>query len=45
MIKKILMLFIAIILTSCATIKEKIRERKACTDEKAKTLAYVLCKK
>ena len=46
MIKKIIILFVAITLTSCAAVKEKIPklERKACTGE-SKTLADVLCKK
>ena len=46
MIKKISILIIAVILTSCTTIKEKIPkiERKACTGEN-KTLADVWCKK
>jgi len=46
MIKKILLILIAISLTSCSTIKEKMpkMERKACTGEK-ETLADVLCKK
>jgi hypothetical protein len=46
MIKSIITTFIFIILTSCASIKDKIPERKACTgDETNKTLADVLCKK
>ena len=47
MIKKILILFVTITLTSCATIKEKMPslDRKACTDDKAKTLADIFCKK
>ena len=46
MIKKISILIIAVILTSCTTIKEKMpkMERKACTGEN-KTLADVWCKK
>jgi hypothetical protein len=47
MIKKILVIFITITLTSCASIKENIPklERQACTDDKAKTLSDVFCKK
>jgi entry exclusion lipoprotein TrbK len=46
MIKKILLILVAISLTSCSTIKEKMpkMERKACTGEN-KTLADVWCKK
>ena len=46
MIKKILTIFIAITLTSCATISEKMPklDGKACTGEN-KTLADVICKK
>ena len=46
MIKIILILFIYINLTSCASIKEKMPERQACTgDETNKTLTEVFCKK
>ena len=47
MIRKIILIFIALTLTSCASIKEKMPnlERKACTDEKATTLADLVCKK
>ena len=47
MIKKILVIFITITLTSCASIKENIPklERQASTDDKAKTLSDVFCKK
>tara|TARA_B100000767_G_scaffold246816_1_gene246663 strand:+ start:344 stop:490 length:147 start_codon:yes stop_codon:yes gene_type:complete len=47
MIKKLLLILVTLSLTSCATIKEKMPnvERKACTDEKAKTLADLVCKK
>ena len=46
MIKKILIIFITITLTSCASIKEKMPERKACTgNETNTTLADMLCKK
>ena len=46
MIKSIITIFIFITLTSCASIKEKMPERKACTgNETNKTLAEVLCKK
>jgi hypothetical protein len=44
MIKKMLILLIAIAFTSCATIGEKIPKRKACTGEN-KTLADIICKK
>ena len=47
MIKKILLIIMTLTLTSCASIKEKMpnMERKACTDEKAKTLTDLICKK
>ena len=46
MIKKILTLFTIIALTSCASIKEKMPKRQACTgDETGKTVAEMLCKK
>tara|TARA_B100000795_G_scaffold189195_1_gene144014 strand:- start:296 stop:439 length:144 start_codon:yes stop_codon:yes gene_type:complete len=46
MTKKILLVLTALVLTSCASIKEKMPnlERKACTGEN-KTLADVICKK
>jgi len=43
MIKKLLLLIITITLTSCASMPSL--ERKACTDEKAKTLTDLICKK
>ena len=47
MIKKLLLIIITLTLTSCASIKEKMPnlERKACTDEEAKTLTDLICKK
>ena len=45
MIKKILFIIIAISLTSCAGIKDKMPKRKACTGDQAKTLSDVFCKK
>ena len=46
MTKKILTLFTIIALTSCASIKEKMPKRQACTgDETGKTVAEMLCKK
>ena len=47
MIKKMFLIIVAITLTSCTSIKEKMPnlERKACTDDKAKTLADIFCKK
>ena len=46
MIKKILITLIAITLTSCASIKDKMPERQACTgDESNKTISEILCKK
>tara|TARA_B100000780_G_C20988641_1_gene395284 strand:+ start:303 stop:446 length:144 start_codon:yes stop_codon:yes gene_type:complete len=47
MIKKLLIIIVTLTLTSCASIKEKIpnMERKACTDEKVKTLSDLMCKK
>tara|TARA_B110000914_G_scaffold152997_1_gene134194 strand:+ start:744 stop:887 length:144 start_codon:yes stop_codon:yes gene_type:complete len=46
MIKNILIIIVAITLTSCTSVKEKMPklERKACTGEN-KTLADVICKK
>jgi len=44
--KKILIILITITLTSCASLKDKMPERQACTgNESNKTLAEVLCKK
>ena len=46
MIKKIMIIFATITLTSCAAIKDKMPERQACTgNETNKTLAELLCKK
>jgi hypothetical protein len=46
MIQKILLIFVAITLTSCASIKDKMPERQACTgDETNKTLSEMFCKK
>ena len=46
MLKKILLIIIAISFTSCASIKEKMPKRKACTgEENNKTLSDILCKK
>ena len=47
MIKIFIIIFIAVTLTSCASIKDRIPkyEKKACTDEKAKSLSDVFCKK
>jgi hypothetical protein len=46
MIKKILLMLTAVTLTSCATLKDKIPERQACTgSETNKTLTEVFCKK
>lgn len=45
MIKKVLILIIAITLTSCANIKDNLPKQKTCTDEKAKTLSDIFCKK
>ena len=44
MIKKILLVFVAITLTSCASIKDKMPKQKACTGDNT-TLADVFCKK
>ena len=43
MIKKILLILIAISLTSCSTIKEKMpkMERKACTGEKQTQMSQI----
>ena len=46
MIKKLLIIFMTIAFTSCASIKDKMPKRQACTgDETNKTLAEALCKK
>ena len=46
MIKKILIVFATITLASCASLKDKMPERQACTgNETNKTVAEVLCKK
>jgi hypothetical protein len=46
MIKKILALLTIITLTSCASIKDRMPERQACTgNETNKTVAEMLCKK
>tara|TARA_B100000767_G_scaffold246449_1_gene246030 strand:- start:287 stop:433 length:147 start_codon:yes stop_codon:yes gene_type:complete len=47
MIKKLTIIIITLTLTSCTSIKENMPdlERKACTDEKAKTLTDLICKK
>jgi|TARA_B110000238_G_scaffold148845_1_gene160560 hypothetical protein len=46
MIKKILTLLTIITLTSCASIKDRMPERQACTgNETNKTVAEMLCKK
>ena len=46
MIKKLLIILTTITLASCASIKDKIPERQACTgDETGKTIAEMLCKK
>ena len=44
MIKKITSILIILVLASCATIKDKMPKRKACTGED-KTLADLICKK
>ncbi len=44
MIKKISSILLILIFTGCATIKDKIPSRKACTGEK-NTLADIFCKK
>ena len=44
MIKKILCILFVVILTSCATIKDNMPKRKACTGEN-NTLADLICKK
>mgnify|MGYP001176371262 CR=1 FL=1 len=44
MIKQITSLLLILVLTSCATIKDKIPKRKACTGEK-NTVTDLLCKK
>tara|TARA_B100000787_G_C15929859_1_gene180276 strand:- start:147 stop:287 length:141 start_codon:yes stop_codon:yes gene_type:complete len=46
MIKILLTTFIVFTLTACASIKERMPERQACTgNETNKTLSEVLCKK
>jgi len=46
MIKKILLIISTIILSYCATLKDKMPERQLCTgDEANKTLTEVFCKK
>ena len=44
MIKKITSILIILVLASCATIKDKMPKRKACTGEK-NTVADLICKK
>tara|TARA_B100000900_G_C20311304_1_gene606268 strand:+ start:114 stop:248 length:135 start_codon:yes stop_codon:yes gene_type:complete len=44
MTKKITTILLVLILASCATIKDKMPKRKACTGEK-NTLADIMCKK
>ena len=44
MIKKILIILVAMTVTSCATISDKMPKRKACTGEETnKTLAEAMC--
>ncbi len=46
MIKKIIIILSVIVVSSCATIKDKMPERTACTgNETNKTLAEFFCKK
>jgi hypothetical protein len=46
MIKKILLILVALSFTACSSIQEKMPKRQACTgDETGKTLAEVFCKK
>jgi len=46
MIKKILLILVAVTLASCSTITEKMPKRQACTgDETYKTVAEAMCKK
>ena len=46
MIKKMIIIFVTITLTSCASLKDKMPKRQACTGEETnKTLAEMLCKK
>ena len=46
MIKKLSTILLIVILTGCATIKDKMPKRKACTgEENNKTLSDILCKK
>ena len=44
MIKKILTMFMIILFTGCASVKDKMPKRKACTGEN-NTLADIICKK
>ena len=44
MIKKISTIFLILILTGCANIKDKMPKRKACTGEN-NTLTDLICKK
>ena len=44
MIKTLSTILLIVILTGCATIKDKMPKRKACTGEN-KTLADIMCKK
>ena len=44
MIKIMLIILVSVILTSCATISDKMPKRKACTGEETnKTLAEAMC--
>tara|TARA_B100000767_G_C19332306_1_gene356195 strand:+ start:85 stop:237 length:153 start_codon:yes stop_codon:yes gene_type:complete len=43
--KKILTMCIALTLTACASIKDKLPEREACVDGAKKTISQVFCKK
>jgi|TARA_B110000263_G_C14974671_1_gene358705 uncharacterized protein YceK len=46
MIKKLTLVFVVLVLSGCASIKEKMPKRSACTgNETGKTLSEVLCKK
>jgi len=46
MTKKILLIISTIIISSCASLKDKMPERQVCTgDETNKTLTEVFCKK
>ena len=44
MTKKILTMFMIILFTGCASVKDKMQKRKACTGE-VNTLADLICKK